>query len=47
MGFMGSLQEKFINGNDAPGIIYYKVTPTWIRFTDLNTHPWDVKELTF
>ena len=30
-----------------PGILYYKVLPKWIRFSNLNVHPWDVKEFNF
>lgn len=30
-----------------PGIVYYKVIPKWIRYTDLNMHPWEIKEFTF
>lgn len=28
------------------GIVYFKVKPTWIRFSDLNKHPWDISEIT-
>jgi nitroimidazol reductase NimA-like FMN-containing flavoprotein (pyridoxamine 5'-phosphate oxidase superfamily) len=24
------------------GNVYFKVEPVWIRFTDLNTNPWDI-----
>ena len=24
------------------GSVYFKVEPVWIRFTDLNTDPWDI-----
>lgn len=27
------------------GIVYFKVTPTWIRYSDLRKHPWEVIEL--
>jgi general stress protein 26 len=27
------------------GITYFKVTPTWIRYSDLNTAPWEVFEI--
>lgn len=30
-----------------PGVIYYSVRPTWIRYTDLETDPWDVREFEF
>ncbi len=29
------------------GINYFLVSPRWIRYSDLNKHPWDIKELTF
>ncbi len=29
------------------GIRYFKVTPRWIRYSDLNQHPWDIKEIKF
>ncbi len=29
-----------------PGIMYFKVTPKWIRFSDLNERPWKIKEFT-
>ncbi len=30
-----------------PGIIYFLVRPTQIRYSDLETDPWDVREFTF
>ena len=30
-----------------PGIVYYRVIPKWIRYTDLNMHPWEIKEFKF
>ena len=30
---------------DNPDIAYFEVTPTWVRYTDLNQHPWFVQEL--
>lgn len=27
------------------GITYFKVTPQWIRYSDLNNDPWDVFEI--
>lgn len=30
-----------------PEIVYYKVSPSWIRYTDLNVHPWSIKEFEF
>ena len=27
------------------GITYFKVTPSWIRYSDLNKNPWDVFEV--
>jgi uncharacterized protein YhbP (UPF0306 family) len=30
-----------------PGERYFIVTPTWLRYTDLRTTPWDVTELRF
>lgn len=30
-----------------PGVIYYSVHPTWIRYSDLGTDPWDVREFKF
>lgn len=29
------------------GIAFFKVTPRWIRYSDLNTYPWEIKELNF
>jgi len=29
------------------GITYFKVTPTWIRYSDLNKNPWGVFEIKF
>lgn len=29
------------------GITYFKVVPTWIRYSNLNKDPWDVFEITF
>lgn len=29
------------------GIAYFKVTPTWIRYSDLTQDPWEVFEITF
>jgi len=28
------------------GIVYIKITPTWIRYSDLRKYPWDVFEVT-
>ncbi|KKW44474.1 MAG: Pyridoxamine 5'-phosphate oxidase [Parcubacteria group bacterium GW2011_GWA2_56_7] len=30
-----------------PGIVFVKVAPTWIRYSDLGKDPWDVHELDF
>jgi pyridoxine/pyridoxamine 5'-phosphate oxidase len=30
-----------------PSIVYIKVTPKWLRYTDLNHHPWDIQETVF
>ncbi len=27
------------------GIVYFKVTPSWIRYSDLNKKPWEIIEL--
>lgn len=27
-----------------PGIMYFKVVPTWVRYSDLNATPWQVEE---
>lgn len=29
------------------GMTYFKVTPTWIRYSDLNKDPWELFEITF
>lgn len=29
------------------GIVYFKITPKWLRFSDLNVHPWKIDEFTF
>jgi len=31
----------------AKDITYFKVLPRWIRYTDLNVHPWQVEEMTY
>lgn len=33
--------------NDREGVAYFKVTPSWIRYSDLNKDPWDIFEVTF
>lgn len=30
-----------------PGIKFFKVVPTWLRYSDLNKDPWEVFEVTF
>ncbi len=30
---------------DQKGIAYFKVTPKWIRYSDLNSHPWEIFEV--
>ena len=30
---------------DRKGIAYFKVTPKWIRYSDLNNHPWEIFEV--
>lgn len=32
---------------DTEGNVYIKVTPKWVRMTDLNTDPWTISELEF
>lgn len=32
---------------EREGIVYLKVSPTWVRYSDLNTHPWLIEEYTF
>jgi len=32
---------------DEPTAVFVKVRPTWIRYSDLNHHPWEIKEFTF
>lgn len=29
----------------ADGITYFKIVPSWIRLTDLNTYPWTIHEI--
>ena len=29
------------------GIAYFKVMPKWIKYSDLNKHPWEIHEFTF
>lgn len=29
------------------GIVYFKITPKWIRYSDLNSHPWKISEFNF
>ncbi len=31
----------------SPDIRYFKIIPTWIRYTDLNKKPWYIEEMTF
>lgn len=37
----GSLPFK-----DLPDQVYFLITPTWIRFSDCNPHPWQITEFT-
>jgi len=30
---------------DNPDIVYMEIKPTWIRYTDLNQHPWLIQEI--
>lgn len=32
---------------NKPGMTYFRVKPTWIRYSDLNVHPWKIIEITF
>lgn len=32
---------------NKPGMTYFKVKQTWIRYSDLNKHPWEIHEITF
>jgi len=32
---------------EREGIVYFKVKPVWIRYSDLNRHPWEIHELEF
>jgi len=32
---------------NVSGIVFLKVNPTWIRYSDLNVDPWEVFEVTF
>jgi len=32
---------------DREGITYFKVVPKWIRYSDLNIHPWKIFEVNF
>jgi len=32
---------------NVPDLTYFKVNPKWIRYSDLNTDPWKVFEVTF
>ncbi len=29
---------------DREGIAYFAITPTWIRYSDLNQHPWLIED---
>lgn len=29
------------------GMVYFKVEPKWVRYTDLNFDPWEIVELSF
>lgn len=35
------------NWEHEPTIAYLKITPTWIRYSDLTTRPWDITEFKF
>ena len=30
-----------------PEIVFFKVSPSWIRYTDLSKYPWNIKEIKF
>lgn len=32
---------------DREGITYFKISPKWIRYSDLNVHPWKIFEVQF
>lgn len=32
---------------DDPDEVYILITPTWVRYTDLNQHPWHIEEKDF
>jgi len=32
---------------NKPRMTYFRVKPTWIRYSDLNKHPWEIHEITF
>jgi len=32
---------------DREGIVYFKIIPKWIRYSDLNVHPWKISEYSF
>lgn len=32
---------------NKPGMTYFKVIPTWIRYSDLNKNPWEIHEIIF
>lgn len=47
-------QKEFFSKNpdaekwkSVPEIVFFKVTPKWIRYSNLNKHPWEIFEVTF
>jgi pyridoxine/pyridoxamine 5'-phosphate oxidase len=30
---------------DSPTVAWFKVSPTWARFTDVGQHPWQIEEI--
>lgn len=32
---------------NVPGIKYFKVTPKWVRYSNVSKHPWEIHEISF
>ena len=39
--------ERARKWENREGITYFKITPKWIRYSDLNTDPWTIFEINF
>lgn len=42
-----SKNPKVKKWENIPGIKFFKVVPTWLRYSDVNKNPWEIFEITF